>query len=404
MPNALLNVNTPAANSDTAVTPIQTLSSEHVLAMDDLLLEDSGLLQFEPAQGAQAVPEAIPEDPAEISSSFLVEDVDDGWANEVPPEYLDNIALEGEFAVPQQAPPELSGGASIRVADLHEIASDGIPATALQDEGPMAQTLRIHEDVMQRSPWLARIAIGLVFTAGIVAGLAATGMFSNEEATTAEVETTTEVAAVAPAVAATKPAVAMIENGEPAIAPLDEEEAAEALAEAPAEEEVIVEEEVIAEDEVITEDEMVAEEAITEDEVVAEEEVAQEEAMLEEAVAEEELNSDIAELVAAETAKTQRPSPTKVRRARKARTSKRLPATGTADPGVLMIGAKPPCKIRIDGKNTGLVTPQRSLKLKPGNHRITLVNREHKIRTSFKVAIRSGKKTKVIRDLTSKLK
>ena len=86
-----------------------------------------------------------------------------------------------------------------------------------------------------------------------------------------------------------------------------------------------------------------------------------------------------------------------------ARDSGASKASPKGDPGVLMLGAKPPCDILIDGKKTGLKTPQRVLSLPPGKHRITLVNQEHKLRESFRVSIQSGKTTRVVRDLTSKL-
>jgi hypothetical protein len=72
--------------------------------------------------------------------------------------------------------------------------------------------------------------------------------------------------------------------------------------------------------------------------------------------------------------------------------------------GLLALGAKPPCDIYIDGKNTGLQTPQRSIKLAPGKHRVTLVNRDHRIRKSFTVQIVEGKRTRAIQDLTDLIK
>jgi hypothetical protein len=77
------------------------------------------------------------------------------------------------------------------------------------------------------------------------------------------------------------------------------------------------------------------------------------------------------------------------------------PAGGT---GVLMLGAKPPCEIVIDGKRTGLTTPQRAIKLAPGSHRITLVNRQYGINESFSVTATAGKPVKVVKDLTGKMR
>lgn len=68
--------------------------------------------------------------------------------------------------------------------------------------------------------------------------------------------------------------------------------------------------------------------------------------------------------------------------------------------GVLMLGAKPPCEIYIDGKRTGLKTPQRELAVAPGTRTITLVNREHRINQTFTVEVKAGAPTKVVKDLT----
>jgi len=71
--------------------------------------------------------------------------------------------------------------------------------------------------------------------------------------------------------------------------------------------------------------------------------------------------------------------------------------------GTLMLGAKPPCEIEIDGKKTGLSTPQRAMQLPEGTHRVVLVNSKLKIRKAFKVRIKSGRTTRAIQDLTKKL-
>jgi hypothetical protein len=72
--------------------------------------------------------------------------------------------------------------------------------------------------------------------------------------------------------------------------------------------------------------------------------------------------------------------------------------------GMLMIGAKPPCDIFIDGKPTRLKTPQREIKLAPGPHKITLVNKEHKITETFTVDVKAGAPTKVVKDLTKRMR
>jgi hypothetical protein len=71
--------------------------------------------------------------------------------------------------------------------------------------------------------------------------------------------------------------------------------------------------------------------------------------------------------------------------------------------GTLMLGAKPPCDIIINGKRTGLVTPQRAIQLPAGMHRVVLVNKKHDLRKAFRVRIKSGLTTRAIQDLSSKL-
>jgi hypothetical protein len=72
--------------------------------------------------------------------------------------------------------------------------------------------------------------------------------------------------------------------------------------------------------------------------------------------------------------------------------------------GVLMISSKPPCEIHVDGKATGLMTPQRALSLSAGKHKITLVNPAQKIKKSFAVQITANESTKVIQDLSELMK
>jgi hypothetical protein len=79
------------------------------------------------------------------------------------------------------------------------------------------------------------------------------------------------------------------------------------------------------------------------------------------------------------------------------------PAASSSGKGTLMLGSKPPCDIMIDGKLTGLKTPQRSMELSAGTHQVVLVNADLGIEKKFKVRIAPGKTTKAIQDLTSKL-
>lgn len=77
------------------------------------------------------------------------------------------------------------------------------------------------------------------------------------------------------------------------------------------------------------------------------------------------------------------------------------PADATGQ-GTLMISSKPPCEIFIDGKPTGLTTPQRSIPLSVGTHKITLVNEAEGIKKTLPVTISPDKPTKLIQDLMQK--
>ncbi|MBK9032498.1 MAG: serine/threonine protein kinase [Myxococcales bacterium] len=71
--------------------------------------------------------------------------------------------------------------------------------------------------------------------------------------------------------------------------------------------------------------------------------------------------------------------------------------------GTLLLSAKPPCEIFVDGRNTGLKTPQRDLKLSAGKHKITLLNNEFGIKESFSVDIKADEQTKAIKDFSDRL-
>ncbi len=71
--------------------------------------------------------------------------------------------------------------------------------------------------------------------------------------------------------------------------------------------------------------------------------------------------------------------------------------------GTLMLGSKPPCEIEINGKATGKMTPQRSIQLPEGLHRVVLTNKKEGIAKSFKVRIKAGRTTRAIQDLRVKL-
>ena len=71
--------------------------------------------------------------------------------------------------------------------------------------------------------------------------------------------------------------------------------------------------------------------------------------------------------------------------------------------GTLLLGSKPPCDIYIDGKDTGMQTPQRDIKLSAGKHRITLVNNEFGIKETFTVDIKADEVAKQIKDYSDRL-
>jgi eukaryotic-like serine/threonine-protein kinase len=75
----------------------------------------------------------------------------------------------------------------------------------------------------------------------------------------------------------------------------------------------------------------------------------------------------------------------------------------TGGTGTLLLGSKPPCEIYIDGKATGLSTPQKDLKLSAGKHKITLVNNEYGIKETFSVDIKADAVEKQIKDYSDRL-
>lgn len=102
---------------------------------------------------------------------------------------------------------------------------------------------------------------------------------------------------------------------------------------------------------------------------------------------------------------TSRPRPERAERTPDARSDPRTEARAEArtdapaGQGTLMISAKPPCEIVIDGRTTGLTTPQRAIALPAGGHRITLVNSEKSIRKVVSVQIVANTTAKIIEDL-----
>ena len=59
--------------------------------------------------------------------------------------------------------------------------------------------------------------------------------------------------------------------------------------------------------------------------------------------------------------------------------------------------------IFIDGRNTGLQTPQREVKLKTGKHKVTLVNNEYNIKETFTITVKPGKNDLVMKDLMDRV-
>ncbi len=78
-------------------------------------------------------------------------------------------------------------------------------------------------------------------------------------------------------------------------------------------------------------------------------------------------------------------------------------ASRSKNSGILMINSKPPCDIVVDGRSTGKKTPAPRLSLSAGKHTITLINRSYDIKKSFKVTIRAGAKTRVLKDMTDRI-
>jgi hypothetical protein len=91
---------------------------------------------------------------------------------------------------------------------------------------------------------------------------------------------------------------------------------------------------------------------------------------------------------------------------KKAEPEKAVAETPIADKpvgeGTLMVSSKPPCEILIDGKPTGLTTPQRSIPLSAGTHKITFVNEAAGIKKTVSVTINADQPTKLIQDLMTK--
>ncbi len=338
------------------------------------------------------------------------------------------------------------------VPNLHEQAvasgmaqySDGVPSHELASQATVA--VQKHKPASYR-----KYLPAIVFFAGIAAGVALfLGFRKSSEAvvaTPAAVRSQPVPAAVAPVVQPLRsgPTVApLVEPTTAAQAPAPAPPSPEELARLEAERLQIEETEKIAEAAKRVEEQAVAQQALADASAKAEEEAkaatlalaenakrtatrkeqaevaalkaeaaaaAANAALLKaEAVAAAKAAKDAEAAMMAAKATDVVVTPLPTPKKKSSRSKKAAPTTAvtkpkaTKAPGTLMLGAKPPSAIFVDGKKTGLTTPQRNLSLSPGKHRITLVNREHKVKDSFTVTIRSGQKTRTIRDFTNKIK
>jgi len=75
------------------------------------------------------------------------------------------------------------------------------------------------------------------------------------------------------------------------------------------------------------------------------------------------------------------------------------PAAAAGGSGTLMVSSKPPCEIFIDGNDSGLKTPQRSMSLPAGTHKVTFSNPDQNITKTVSVKITADQTTKLIQNL-----
>ena len=106
-----------------------------------------------------------------------------------------------------------------------------------------------------------------------------------------------------------------------------------------------------------------------------------------------------------ETPKVEPKETAKVEPKEKAEPKEKVDATPAVakGTGTLLLGSKPPCDIYIDGKDSGLQTPQRDIKLSAGKHKITLVNNEFGIKETFTVEIKADAVEKQIKDYSDRI-
>jgi serine/threonine-protein kinase len=75
------------------------------------------------------------------------------------------------------------------------------------------------------------------------------------------------------------------------------------------------------------------------------------------------------------------------------------PPTAATKTGYLRINSKPWTRIYIDGRDTGLTTPQTKISLPAGRHSVTLVNNPFNIKHSFSITIQAGETATKVLDL-----
>ncbi len=394
------------------------LSPTPIFEDDVELLEDSGLLTLEPDQSAHI---------EELSASFLIDeearaivprlalppkkrdDVDD--IDELPANELAFVETRGEISAGPKALPTVTKGPKVKLVSLHEQAladgiahySDGVPAHDLARASQISHTLRIRAtSATVRGLSIRTLSMGLA----LVCGLAVAAYFTTRalDTSSASAVTSAPLSAASPVllaqseIASTSAQESVTSTDDspdplPVVMPLVEELGADVEAEvASADTELGVAELEVAELGVA---ELSSETNARADSEQGDDVEAQA-GVLSSRDQAGKLAERERELVENKTRSKAQPRTSEMPEGKR--------ATGTADPGVLMLAAKPPCGITIDGKDTGLMTPQRVLHLSPGTHKVTLVNVEHDLRESFQVSIKSGAKTKVIRDMSSKLK
>ncbi len=104
--------------------------------------------------------------------------------------------------------------------------------------------------------------------------------------------------------------------------------------------------------------------------------------------------------IAEKKAEEQKPQVVKTEPAKKEEKPPEIPVAASGD-GTLRVNSRPWTNITVDGKDTGLHTPQAHLKLSPGAHRITLSNPQFHVDQTISVDIRAGGTETLFRNFQS---